>query len=517
MIAEGYQMADLFELDCSNEYVYEEISGGIKIVGYAGTKEFLIIPEQLDGKSVLEIGGINTLHVGQRSAYIQIPKTVKKIELLAVNPEYQSWAKIFSISEENEHYSYDGETGVLYNRDRTVIYYCFNKNLQAYEMPNTVITVEKNAFALCHVLNLENITFSTALKTIGKGAFSQSIGKSNLIEGIEEIGYMAFGRNSIVVPASVSCLHGAPAPSYTISPENQHFVIVDDFVLDKSQSKIYAYLGTEETIVIPDSVTIIGEYAFYRLEKIAKLTLGASVKEIQYKAFGQAKIKTLRIPASVEIIDDTAFSFYRCNSVIVDKANTHFYTDKIGFLRIVDEETEELISCYKPKITEYTVPEKVKKLGINAFKYAFDLVNLQLPKGLTSFDENCLPIISSYPIKSYCSMKQLQLPEAVSSFHRGYRNIQYSVAKENTTFFWENHVFYQKTEEGYIALFTDYLEPELVIKEGTVKIVEGAFRKDSHKSLKSVVIPATVKRICANAFLESGLIEVYMQEGVRSC
>ena len=103
-------------------------------------------------------------------------------------------------------------------------------------MPNTVITVEEYAFELCIVLKLENITFSTALKKIGKRAFSQSIGKSNLIEGIEEIGYMAFGRNSIVVPASVSCLHGVPAPSYTISPKNKHFVVVDNFVLDKSQS-----------------------------------------------------------------------------------------------------------------------------------------------------------------------------------------------------------------------------------------------------------------------------------------
>ena len=515
MIAEGYQMADLFELAYPNEYVYEEISGGVKVVGYAGTKEFLIIPEELDGKPVLEIGGVDVLHLGKRSSYIQIPKTVKNIELLAVNPEYQSWAKIFSISEENEYYSYDTETGVLYNRDRTVIYYCFNKNLQAYEMPNTVITVEEKAFALCHVLNLEHITFSTSLKTIGKKAFLQSEGKLTLMKGIEEIGYMAFQRGKIVVPASVTCLHGAPAPSYTISPNNKHFVIIDGFVFDKNQSKIYDYRGEKDTIVIPDSVTVIGEYAFFRLEKIAKLTLGASVKEIQYKAFGQAKIKTLRIPASVEIIDDTAFSFYCCNSVIVDKANTRFYTDKIGFVRIVDADTEELISCYKPKITEYIVPEKVKKLGINAFKYAFDLVNLQLPKGLISFDEDCLPITSTYPVKSYCSMKKLELPEAVSSFHRGHRTIRYSVAKENTTFFWENHVFYQRTGAGYIALFTDYLKQELVIKEGTVELAEGAFRRDSHKNLKSVVIPATVKRIRANAFLDSGLIEVSMQEGVE--
>ncbi len=515
MIAEGYQMADLFELDCPNEYVYEEIQGGVKIVGYSGTKEFLMIPEELDGKPVLEIGGEDTLHWRQMYHNIQIPKTVKKIELLAVNPEYHSWAKIFSISEENEYYSYDEEMGVLYNRDRTVIYYCFNTKLQTYEMPNTVITIEDNAFALCRLLKLENITFSTALKVIGEGAFSQSEGKPNLIEGIEEIGHFAFQKGSIVVPASVTCLHGAPALSYKISPKNKQFVVVDDFVLDKSQSKIYDYLGKEETIAIPDSVTTIGEYAFYRLEKIAKLTLGTSVKEIQYQAFGQAKIKTLRIPASVEVIDDTAFSFYRCNSVIVDKANTHFYTDKIGLMRIVDAETQELISCYKPKITEYIVPEKVKKLSVNAFEYACDLVNLQLPKGLTSFDEDCLPITSTYPVNLYCSIKQLELPEAVSFFHRARRNIQYSFAKENMTFFCEDHVFYQKTEAGYIALFTDYLEKKLVLKEGTVEIAESAFRSNSNKKLESIVLPATVKRIRANAFLESGLTEVHMQEGIE--
>ena len=52
------------------------------------------------------------------------------------------------------------------------------------------------------------------------------------------------------------------------------------------------------------------------------------------------------------------------------------------------------------------------------------------------------------------------------------RKIHYFVAKGNTTFFWENHVFYQKIDTGYIALFTDYLQKEVVLKDGTVEIAE---------------------------------------------
>lgn len=88
MIAESYQMADLFALDCPNEYIYEEISGGVKVTGYAGTKEFLIIPEQLDGKSVLEIGGINTLHWG----LLQNLKSVNKEKY-----DYTAFLKKFAV------------------------------------------------------------------------------------------------------------------------------------------------------------------------------------------------------------------------------------------------------------------------------------------------------------------------------------------------------------------------------------------------------------------------------------
>ena len=521
MIAEGYKLTDLFALDCLNEYIYEDILGGVKIVGYCGTREFLIIPEQLDGKPVLEIGRRGMLDIHRTISYIQIPKTVKKIDLAAVNSSglrVKNWATIFSISEENEYYSYDEETGILYNRDRTIIYYCFNTTLESYEMPNTVVVVEEEAFSLCRLLKLENITFSTSLKMIGKRAFCESKGEVTLVEGIEELGYMAFQNGNVVVPASVTSLHGAPALSYKISPNNNHFIIVNSFVLDKNKSKIYDYIGKEEMIIIPDSVTVIGEYSFYHLKKIRKLRLGASVKEIQYKAFGKAEIKTLRIPASVEKIDDEAFYFYKCNSVIVDKANTHFYTDKIGLLRIVDEETQELISCYKSNIVEYIVPEKVKKIGKKAFCYASDLINLQLPKGLTSFDEACLSEVS-WSMMKHCKVNQLKLPEMLSSlkYEAGerIREIHYFVAKGNTTFFWENHVFYQKIDTGYIALFTDYLQKEVVLKDGTVEIAESAFKGNFVDELKSVVLPSTVKRIGKNAFLNSGLEELYMQEGVE--
>ena len=53
---------------------------------------------------------------------------------------------------------------------------------------------------------------------------------------------------------------------------------------------------------IPDDAEVIAPYAcsVYALNQLKKLTLGASLKRICTHAFGENKLKTLRIPAALE-------------------------------------------------------------------------------------------------------------------------------------------------------------------------------------------------------------------------
>ena len=62
-------------------------------------------------------------------------------------------------------------------------------------------------------------------------------------------------------------------------------------------------------MVIPDSVTVIGDRAFYRCEALRKVTLGAGVGEIGEEAFAQCKaLGEITIPESVEVIGESAFA-----------------------------------------------------------------------------------------------------------------------------------------------------------------------------------------------------------------
>lgn len=61
------------------------------------------------------------------------------------------------------------------------------------------------------------------------------------------------------------------------------------------------------SVVIPDSVTSIGDQAF-RMNDISSLTLGNSVQSIGFFAFQLNRLISVNIPNSVTTIDPTAFS-----------------------------------------------------------------------------------------------------------------------------------------------------------------------------------------------------------------
>jgi hypothetical protein len=60
-------------------------------------------------------------------------------------------------------------------------------------------------------------------------------------------------------------------------------------------------------VVIPNSVTNIGGYAFLSCESLTNVTLGNSVAAIGTNAFGNCLFTNITIPASVKVIGQEAF------------------------------------------------------------------------------------------------------------------------------------------------------------------------------------------------------------------
>jgi len=121
------------------------------------------------------------------------------------------------------------------------------------------------------------------------------------------------------------------------------------------------YQGDFTSVIIPDSVTSIGELAFCYCEMLTSIT----------------------IPDSVTSIGEWAFIFSGLTEIKVSTANQH-YTDIDGVLFNKDLST---IIAYPPvKTGKYIIPDSVTSIGDGAFHYT-GLTSVVIPNSVTSIGE----------------------------------------------------------------------------------------------------------------------------------
>ena len=115
---------------------------------------------------------------------------------------------------------------------------------------------------------------------------------------------------------------------------------------NNSSSDKNLYLNNEliSSVVIPDSVTSINEYAFYNCNSLPSVTIGNKVTSINYYAFSYcANLTSVTIPSSVTSIGRGAFfksgSSNQNLSKIINKTGKSFewgdiisYDSRYGFI-----------------------------------------------------------------------------------------------------------------------------------------------------------------------------------------
>lgn len=110
-----------------------------------------------------------------------------------------------------------------------------------------------------------------------------------------------------------------------------------------------------DTLVIPDSVTTIEDYAFWACG-LKKITFGNGLRSIGEGAFMYLdKLEEFQLPDSIETIGDWAFA----NCKMLNKLDIPENCKSIG--------TGAFVCCYK--LDEVTIPKTVEKIGGLAFGY----------------------------------------------------------------------------------------------------------------------------------------------------
>ncbi len=247
--------------------------------------------------SVTEIG-INAFYSCTGLTSIDIPNSVTSIGVSA----FCNCTGLTSIVVESGNPKYDSRNNcnaIIETASNTLIYGCKNTAI-----PNSVTAIGNSAFD--NFSGLTSIDIPNSVTSIGEGAF-----------------WGCSGLTSITIPNSVTSIgDGAFHDCTGLTSVNIHDLDAwckIDFNNFYSNPLYYAqhlFIDGEETtdLVIPESVTSIGGYAFYGCTGLTSVTIGKSVTSIGgYAFYGCTGLTNVTIPNSVTSIGEEAF--YGCSGL----------------------------------------------------------------------------------------------------------------------------------------------------------------------------------------------------------
>ena len=198
--------------------------------------------------------------------------------------------------------TYSGTTYSVTSIGESALGYC--SSLTSITIPNSVTSLGRSAFSDCS--SLTSITIPNSVTSIGYGAFSGcfSLTSITIPNSVTSIGNYAF----FLVPNVVynGTATGSPWGARSVNGYVDGYLVYADETKTTLLACITAATGE---IIIPNSVTSIGDYAFYGCTYLTSVTIPNSVTSIGYRAFYEcSSLTSITIGNSVEDIDERAFA-----------------------------------------------------------------------------------------------------------------------------------------------------------------------------------------------------------------
>ena len=200
------------------------------------------------------------------------------------------------------------------------------ESLTSITLPNNVTYVGENAFGYCY--NLSAVTFGNNVTTIDNYAFAYcwSLESVTIPASVSYIGYSTFvscnSLNSIVVESGNTTYDSRNNCNAIIETASNTLItgcqstIIPETVTTIGDEAFYNCDGLT-TIAIPNSVTSIGYYAFANCDNLSSVDLGNGVTTISGSAFEYCYAMTsVTIPASVTEIG--SWAFYNCHTIVME-------------------------------------------------------------------------------------------------------------------------------------------------------------------------------------------------------
>ena len=330
----------------------------------------------------------------------------------------------------------------------------------------TVTAIGSNAF------NLDDLKSLTIPKSVTKiGGFQDYNKDIQTLKAITvEEGNPVFDSrdncNAIIETATNTLIYGSNS---TVIPES---------VTNIGQHAFYGCTGLKN-ITIPQGVTSIGYGAFYGCTGLTSVTIPEGVTNISYNAFeGCKNLTTVVLPESLTYIGSSAF--IECTgltSITIPQGVT-----SIGF--------NTFYGC--TGLTSITIPQGVTEIGSGTFYGCTGLTSITIPKGVTE--------IGSSAFKGCKNLTSITIPKGVTNIgdspFEGCTGLTSIIVEDGNTVFDSRDNCNAIIETATNRLISGCMNT--VIPNDITKIDFAAF--SGHTGLTNIVIPNSVTTIDSYAF-----------------
>lgn len=235
---------------------------------------------------------------------------------------------------------------------------------------------------------------------------------------IEEIGSSAFDNTNISaihIPESVYYISENPFEGcHNLGKFTGKFASSDSrgLVID-SKMIAFAEAGLSYYMV-PDEVTVVGEYAFYDTY-LNHVEFSNSVVEIEKSAFASSSVNTVVLPENLQTLGDGAFSQSNLRNIYFPASIQSLGNDVLfncsnlsaiyGPLATDDNRClimDGVLKCFaKSGLSSYEFPEGIESIECDLLMNNYSLKSLTLPSTLQRLESGCLDATFSFD-NIYC-------------------------------------------------------------------------------------------------------------------